>query len=69
MGFIFVVGMVVVLLFFGVVFLISIFWEWEIFGIGYMEFVILIIFDIGVYFVVIGFVFDVLCSFGVEVDC
>ncbi|WP_298038230.1 Na+/H+ antiporter subunit A [uncultured Microbacterium sp.] len=62
------VGAAVVPLFFGMSPLASTFWEWEIPGIGHMEFVTSTIFDIGVYLVVIGLVLDVLRSLGAEVD-
>ena len=55
-------------LFFGMAPLTSTFWEWEIPGIGHMEFVTSTIFDVGVYLVVIGLVLDVLRSLGAEVD-
>jgi multicomponent Na+:H+ antiporter subunit A len=46
----------------------STFWEWEIPGIGHMEFVTSTIFDIGVYLVVFGLILDVLRSLGAEID-
>jgi len=55
-------------MFFGLSPLTSSFWEWEIPGLGHMEFVTSTIFDIGVYLVVIGLVLDVLRSLGAEVD-
>lgn len=67
-GLILAVGTAVVPLFFGLAPLTSTFWEWEIPGIGHMEFVTSTIFDIGVYLVVIGLVLDVLRSLGAEVD-
>ncbi|WP_194421110.1 Na+/H+ antiporter subunit A [Microbacterium abyssi] len=67
-GLILAVGTAVVPLFFGAAPLTSTFWEWEIPGIGHMEFVTSTIFDIGVYLVVIGLVLDVLRSLGAEVD-
>ncbi|ALX66056.1 Na+/H+ antiporter subunit A [Microbacterium sp. XT11] len=67
-GLILAVGSAVVPLFFGLSPLTSTFWEWEIPGIGHMEFVTSTIFDIGVYLVVIGLVLDVLRSLGAEVD-
>jgi multicomponent Na+:H+ antiporter subunit A len=67
-GLIIAVGTAVVPLFFGMAPLTSSFWEWEIPGIGHMEFVTSTIFDIGVYLVVIGLVLDVLRSLGAEVD-
>ncbi|WP_311245740.1 Na+/H+ antiporter subunit A [Microbacterium sp. WCS2018Hpa-23] len=67
-GLILAVGTAVVPLFFGMAPLTSTFWEWEIPGIGHMEFVTSTIFDIGVYLVVIGLVLDVLRSLGAEVD-
>ena len=67
-GLILAVGTAVVPLFFGVAPLTSTFWEWEIPGIGHMEFVTSTIFDVGVYLVVIGLVLDVLRSLGAEVD-
>ncbi|MFB8188870.1 Na+/H+ antiporter subunit A [Microbacterium sp. NPDC055988] len=67
-GLILAVGTVVVPLFFGLAPLTSTFWEWEIPGIGHMEFVTSTIFDVGVYLVVIGLVLDVLRSLGAEVD-
>ncbi|MGP6169723.1 Na+/H+ antiporter subunit A [Microbacterium sp. A196] len=62
------VGTAVIPLFFGLAPLTSTFWEWEIPGIGHMEFVTSTVFDIGVYLVVIGLVLDVLRSLGAEVD-
>jgi multicomponent Na+:H+ antiporter subunit A len=62
------VGTAVVPLFFGLAPLTSTFWEWEIPGIGHMEFVTSTVFDVGVYLVVIGLVLDVLRSLGAEVD-
>lgn len=67
-GLILAVGTAVLPLFFGLAPLTSTFWEWEIPGIGHMEFVTSTIFDIGVYLVVIGLVLDVLRSLGAEVD-
>ena len=67
-GLILAVGTAVVPLFFGLAPLTSNFWEWEIPGIGHMEFVTSTIFDVGVYLVVIGLVLDVLRSLGAEVD-
>ncbi|HCS60785.1 MAG TPA: Na+/H+ antiporter subunit A [Microbacterium sp.] len=67
-GLILAVGSAVVPLFFGLAPLTSSFWEWEIPGIGHMEFVTSTIFDTGVYLVVIGLVLDVLRSLGAEVD-
>lgn len=67
-GLILAVGTAVVPLFFDLAPLTSTFWEWEIPGIGHMEFVTSTIFDIGVYLVVIGLVLDVLRSLGAEVD-
>lgn len=67
-GLILAVGAAVVPLFFGLSPLTSHFWEWEVPGIGHMEFVTSTIFDIGVYLVVIGLVLDVLRSLGAEVD-
>lgn len=67
-GLILAVGTAVIPLFFGLAPLTSSFWEWEIPGIGHMEFVTSTIFDIGVYLVVIGLVLDVLRSLGAEVD-
>ncbi|MGM7670754.1 Na+/H+ antiporter subunit A [Microbacterium sp. A93] len=67
-GLILSVGTAVVPLFFGLAPLTSSFWEWEIPGIGHMEFVTSTIFDVGVYLVVIGLVLDVLRSLGAEVD-
>ncbi|MGM1018400.1 MAG: Na+/H+ antiporter subunit A [Actinomycetota bacterium] len=67
-GLLLAVGTAVVPLFFGVAPLTSTFWEWEIPGLGHMEFVTSTIFDIGVYLVVIGLVLDVLRSLGAEVD-
>ncbi|MGO2931065.1 Na+/H+ antiporter subunit A [Microbacterium sp.] len=67
-GLILAVGTAVVPLFFGLAPLTSTFWEWEIPGIGHMEFVTSTIFDVGVYLVVIGLVLDVLRSLGAEVD-
>ncbi|WP_152176179.1 MnhB domain-containing protein, partial [Mycobacterium tuberculosis] len=67
-GLMLAVGTAVVPLFFGLAPLTSTFWEWEIPGIGHMEFVTSTIFDIGVYLVVIGLVLDVLRSLGAEVD-
>lgn len=67
-GLILAVGTAVIPLFFGLSPLTSTFWEWEIPGIGHMEFVTSTIFDIGVYLVVIGLVLDVLRSLGAEVD-
>lgn len=67
-GLILAVGTAVVPLFFGLAPLTSTFWEWEIPGIGHMEFVTSTIFDAGVYLVVIGLVLDVLRSLGAEVD-
>src|SRR5690606_33019372 len=61
-GLILAVGAAVVPLFFGQAPLTSTFWEWEIPGIGHMEFVTSTIFDAGVYLVVIGLVLDVLRS-------
>lgn len=61
-------GAAVVPLFFGLAPLTRAFWEWEIPGIGHMEFVTSTLFDIGVYLVVIGLVLDVLRSLGAEVD-
>ena len=67
-GLILAVGTAVLPLFFGLAPLTSTFWEWEIPGIGHMEFVTSTIFDVGVYLVVIGLVLDVLRSLGAEVD-
>jgi len=67
-GLILAVGTAVVPLFFNAAPLTSTFWEWEIPGIGHMEFVTSTIFDVGVYLVVIGLVLDVLRSLGAEVD-
>ena len=67
-GLILAVGTAVLPLFFGAAPLTSTFWEWEIPGIGHMEFVTSTVFDIGVYLVVIGLVLDVLRSLGAEVD-
>ena len=67
-GLILAVGTAVVPLFFGLAPLTSSFWEWEIPGIGHMEFVTSTIFDVGVYLVVIGLFLDVLRSLGAEVD-
>jgi multicomponent Na+:H+ antiporter subunit A len=67
-GLILAVGTAVVPLFFGLSPLTSTFWEWELPGLGHMEFVTSTIFDIGVYLVVIGLVLDVLRSLGAEVD-
>lgn len=67
-GLILAVGTAVLPLFFGLAPLTSSFWEWEIPGIGHMEFVTSTIFDVGVYLVVIGLVLDVLRSLGAEVD-
>src|SRR5690606_7309073 len=67
-GLILAVGSAVVPLFFGLAPLTSSFWEWEIPGIGHMEFVTSTVFDAGVYLVVIGLVLDVLRSLGAEVD-
>lgn len=67
-GLILSVGTAVMPLFFGLAPLTSTFWEWEIPGIGHIEFVTSTIFDIGVYLVVIGLVLDVLRSLGAEVD-
>lgn len=67
-GLILAVGTAVVPLFFGADPLTSTFWEWELPGLGHMEFVTSTIFDIGVYLVVIGLVLDVLRSLGAEVD-
>ena len=67
-GLILAVGAAVVPLFFGLAPLTSSFWEWEIPGIGHVEFVTSTIFDMGVYLVVIGLVLDVLRSLGAEVD-
>ncbi|WP_334152825.1 Na+/H+ antiporter subunit A [Microbacterium sp.] len=67
-GLILAVGTAIIPLFFGLAPLTSSFWEWEIPGIGHMEFVTSTIFDIGVYLVVIGLVLDVLRSLGAEVD-
>ncbi|MET0673703.1 MAG: Na+/H+ antiporter subunit A [Microbacterium pygmaeum] len=62
------VACAVVPLLFGLSPLTSSFWEWEIPGIGHVEFVTSTLFDIGVYLVVIGLVLDVLRSLGAEVD-
>ena len=67
-GLILAVGTAVVPLFFGMAPLTSTFWEWEIPGIGHMEFVTSTVFDVGVYLVVIGLVLDVLRSLGAEVN-
>ncbi|MCS3844928.1 Na+/H+ antiporter subunit A [Microbacterium sp. AK031] len=67
-GLILAVGTAVFPLFFGLAPLTSSFWEWEIPGLGHMEFVTSTVFDIGVYLVVIGLVLDVLRSLGAEVD-
>lgn len=67
-GLILAVGTAVVPLFFNLAPLTSTFWEWEIPGLGHMEFVTSTIFDMGVYLVVIGLVLDVLRSLGAEVD-
>ncbi|MDP3952550.1 Na+/H+ antiporter subunit A [Microbacterium sp.] len=67
-GLILAVGTAVLPLFFGLAPLTSSFWEWEIPGLGHMEFVTSTVFDIGVYLVVIGLVLDVLRSLGAEVD-
>ncbi|WP_404436785.1 Na+/H+ antiporter subunit A [Microbacterium aerolatum] len=67
-GLILAVGTAVLPLFFGLAPLTSSFWEWEVPGIGHMEFVTSTIFDVGVYLVVIGLVLDVLRSLGAEVD-
>ncbi len=67
-GLILAVGAAVLPLFFGLAPLTSSFWEWEVPGIGHMEFVTSTIFDVGVYLVVIGLVLDVLRSLGAEVD-
>lgn len=67
-GLILAVGTAVLPLFFGQAPLTSTFWEWELPGLGHMEFVTSTIFDIGVYLVVIGLVLDVLRSLGAEVD-
>ena len=67
-GLILAVGTAVLPLFFGLAPLTSSFWEWEIPGLGHMEFVTSTIFDVGVYLVVIGLVLDVLRSLGAEVD-
>ena len=67
-GLTFPVFLAIVPLFFGLAPLTSNFWEWEIPGIGHMEFVTSTIFDVGVYLVVIGLVLDVLRSLGAEVD-
>lgn len=67
-GLILAVGTAVVPLFFNLAPLTSTFWEWEIPGLGHMEFVTSTIFDVGVYLVVIGLVLDVLRSLGAEVD-
>lgn len=67
-GLILAVGTAIIPLFFGLSPLTSSFWEWEIPGIGHMEFVTSTIFDVGVYLVVIGLVLDVLRSLGAEVD-
>ncbi|GAA1538487.1 multicomponent Na+:H+ antiporter subunit A [Microbacterium ginsengiterrae] len=67
-GLILAAGTAVVPLLFGLAPLTSAFWEWEIPGIGHIEFVTSTIFDIGVYLVVIGLVLDVLRSLGAEVD-
>lgn len=67
-GLILAVGTAVIPMFFGLSPLTSSFWEWEIPGLGHMEFVTSTIFDIGVYLVVIGLVLDVLRSLGAEVD-
>ena len=67
-GLILSVGTAVVPLLFGLAPLTSAFWEWEIPGIGHIEFVTSTIFDVGVYLVVIGLVLDVLRSLGAEVD-
>jgi multicomponent Na+:H+ antiporter subunit A len=62
------VACAVVPLLFGLSPLTSSFWEWEIPGIGHVEFVTSTLFDVGVYLVVIGLVLDVLRSLGAEVD-
>lgn len=67
-GLILAVGTAVLPLFFNLAPLTSSFWEWEIPGLGHMEFVTSTIFDVGVYLVVIGLVLDVLRSLGAEVD-
>lgn len=67
-GLILAVGTAVLPLFFNLAPLKSTFWEWEIPGLGHMEFVTSTIFDAGVYLVVIGLVLDVLRSLGAEVD-
>ena len=67
-GLLLAVGTAVLPLFFGLAPLTSTFWEWEIPGIGHVEFVTSTIFDIGVYLVVIGLVLDVLRSLGAEID-
>ena len=62
------VACAIVPLLFGQAPLTSTFWEWEIPGLGHVEFVTSTLFDIGVYLVVIGLVLDVLRSLGGEVD-
>jgi multicomponent Na+:H+ antiporter subunit A len=61
-------GTAVVPLFFGLDALTSAFFESDVWLFGHVEFVTSTIFDIGVYFVVIGLTLDVLRSLGAEVD-
>ena len=62
------VACAIVPLFFGAPPLTSTFFEAELPIIGHVEFVTSTLFDVGVYLVVIGLVFDVLRSLGAEVD-
>ncbi|WP_165066540.1 Na+/H+ antiporter subunit A [Marisediminicola senii] len=67
-GLILATGAAVVPLFFGLDALTSQFWEAEVALFGHIEFVSSTIFDVGVYFVVVGLVLDVLRSLGAQVD-
>ncbi|MET0303966.1 MAG: Na+/H+ antiporter subunit A [Microbacteriaceae bacterium] len=67
-GLVLAAGTAAVPLIFGVDALTSTWWEFELPLLGELEFVTSTVFDIGVYFVVIGLVLDVLRSLGAEVD-
>jgi multicomponent Na+:H+ antiporter subunit A len=67
-GLVLAAGTAVVPLFFGLDALTSAFFESDVWLFGHVEFVTSTIFDIGVYFVVIGLTLDVLRSLGAEVD-
>jgi multicomponent Na+:H+ antiporter subunit A len=68
LGLLLATGTAAVPLLFGVDALTSTWWEGDVWLFGHVEFVTSTIFDIGVYFVVIGLVLDVLRSLGAELD-